>query len=101
MCFTKAWEKLEIVLPFTDENPNSPIEIDLLSTWKKWIQNYVIRELIKLKLINKEHYESLKNWWIDDERIINWLWARAIKNWVKYKFDEILNPKIKDKWDKL
>lgn len=59
MCFTKPWyindETIEIVLPFTDKNPNSPEivqlwikeetreiltwkdwDLELLSTWKKW-----------------------------------------------------------------
>lgn len=105
MCFTKSKknsDKLEIVLPFTDKKPNSPKILEL-SNGKSWIKNRIIRELINLWLIEKDHYLSLKKRQrnVSDERIINGLWARAIKKWIKNEFDKIVNPEKKDKWDKL
>lgn len=70
-----------------------------LGSKKNWIKNPFIRKCIDLQLISKEEYLSLK-WKVEDQRIINWLWARAIKLWIKDKFDKIMTSWV-DKWDKL
>jgi len=92
MCFTKVWDFPDTELTWKDS------DLELLSSNKKWskVPN-LFRKLMEVKswdiqlILMNEEYMVLKDWWVNDDRILNWLRARAIKNKVVSEFDFILN----------
>jgi hypothetical protein len=92
MCFTKVWDFPDTNLTWKDS------DLELLSSNKKGtkIPN-LFRKLMEVKswnvnlILMSEEYILLKDWWVEDDKILIWLRARAIKNKVLWDFDFILN----------
>jgi len=95
MCFTKVWD-----FPYEDKNELTwkDSDLELLSTWKKWssIPN-VFRKLTEVKKNNvhqillPEEYILMRNWWIQDDQILDFVKERAVENWVEDDYNFIIN----------